>query len=105
MQQPLLKKNRPNGYVTTADSVHEMVLNAKIKHCSAKPEKKGKVSKGPWQMAGCIMADVYMKFHKPRSLSIEGMALNADLTLLMLTKALPTPTPSLESDPYITPTC
>ena len=44
-------------------SVLEMELNAQTKHCSAKHEKKVKVSNGQRQWARCIMADVCTNFH------------------------------------------
>ena len=50
--------NSPNGYVATA-----MEINAQTKHCSAKCEKKVKVSNSRCQWAGCTIADVCMKFH------------------------------------------
>ena len=51
------------GQNKTTGGVQEMELNAQTKSCSAKHEKQVKVSNGCWQWAGCIMADVCMKFH------------------------------------------
>ena len=48
--------------VMTAGGVHEMEQNAQTTHCSAKNEKIVNVSNSQRQWAGCIMADMCMKF-------------------------------------------
>ena len=69
----------PNGYVATAGGVQETELNAQTKHCSAsvKSRSRSVTVNGSGQGAGCIIADVCMKFHWLRSLGVLETQLNA----------------------------
>ena len=52
-----LTRNLPNVYIATASGIQEIELNAQTNIFQPK------VSNCQWQWAGCIMADVCMKFH------------------------------------------
>ena len=40
-----------------------MEVSTHTKRCSAEREKYVKVRNGQWQLAGCVMMDIYMKIY------------------------------------------